>query len=362
MDRETLYLYWLCQSRYLGAAGIDKLYQHYGSYEQVFLSFEADKRQIANPKLFDDLVQKKREFHKITQSYHTLGEQGIAFITHLDRRYPERLHQIAQRPAAIYIKGCLPDETKKTAAIIGARNCSNYGRESAEFFAYELSSANVQIISGLAYGIDAAGHRGAVAGGEKTFGVLGCGVNICYPKEHFSLYQKIITNGGVISEFAPGCPPKPFHFPMRNRLISGLADLIIVIEAKENSGSLITVEYALDQGKDVFALPGRIIDPLSQGCLQLIQTGANLLISPTDILDYLGLKSEKILRVQEKNINRLAKKEKIVYSCLDLTEKNMEQIIKETGLSASECMNVLLDLELQGLINRTSGHYYVKKR
>lgn len=363
MTEETIYLYWLCQSDGVGAAVIKKLFDYYGSYRTVFDNFEKDKKLLTNrnEKWFDSLCQTKHNFQKICQSYHSLADQGIQFITHLDKRYPKRLRVIDYKPAALYVKGELPDESMPTAAIVGARNCSSYGKQISEYLGAELGRHQIQIISGMAYGIDAAGHYGALKGDGKTFGILGCGVNICYPKEHYNLYEKIIMNGGIISEFPIDAAPKSFHFPMRNRLISGLADLVIVIEAKEKSGSLITVEFALEQGKEVFAVPGRISDSLSQGCNQLIQTGANVLISPTDIIEYLGMKSEKLLRVEEKNINMLAKKEKIVYSCLDLSEKCLEQIISDAGLSVNECMNILLDLEIKGFVARTTGHYYVKK-
>lgn len=158
-----------------------------------------------------------------------------------------------------------------------------------------------------------------------------------------------------------GEEPRPQNFPMRNRIISGLADAVLVIEAKERSGSLITVDYALEHGKEIFVLPGRATDVLSSGCNQLIKNGANMVTNPSDLIEYFGLRQEKILRPHEKNINGLAKKEKMVYSCLDLQPKFLEQIVKDCGLPPSECMSILIGLELSGYILQTTSNYYVKK-
>ena len=197
-------------------------------------------------------------------------------------------------PDGIYVRGRLPAEGKPSAAIVGARACSAYGRAQARNYARALSAAGVQIISGLASGIDAAAHEGALEGGTETFAVLGCGVNICYPKENYPLMRKILNNkGGVLSEFLPGDPPLAWHFPKRNRIISALADLVLVVEAREKSGSLITADYALEQGKSVYALPGRVTDPLSRGCNLLIAQGAGVAVDPESLLEELGIAEGK---------------------------------------------------------------------
>ena len=171
--------------------------------------------------------------------------------------YPERLMPFADMPSRLFVRGALPADEQKTAAIVGARICTAYGKSQAAFFAQVLAANGVAVISGLACGIDAAAHEGALRGKGKTFAVLGCGVDICYPKQNYPLMRRMLENGGgVLSEFPPGAEPLPWHFPIRNRVISALADVVLVIEAKEKSGSLITADYALEQGKTVFALPG----------------------------------------------------------------------------------------------------------
>lgn len=206
-----------------------------------------------------------------------------------DPGYPKRLKQIPRPPAKIYVRGQLPGENEPAVAIIGARNCSDYGQDMAKWFAIELARKGVQIISGMARGIDGVSQWAALRAGGKSYGVLGCGTDICYPGENKPLYERLLREGGIISEFPPGTQPLSRNFPSRNRIISGLADIVLVIEAREKSGTLITVDYALSQGKDVFALPGRVGDYKSAGCNGLIHMGAFMALSPGDILEALGL-------------------------------------------------------------------------
>ncbi len=182
---------------------------------------------------------------------------NIQKIPSRDEKYPERLKVCGNMPEQLYLKGVFPENQKPTAAIVGARASSAYGRIQAFRYARELSRAGVQIISGMAYGIDTEAHKGALEGGTPTFAVLGNGVDICYPAGNRQLYQRILrTGGGILSEYPEGTEARNYYFPLRNRIISGLADLVLIVEAREKSGSLITAQWALEQGKTVFALPG----------------------------------------------------------------------------------------------------------
>jgi len=265
---------------------------------------------------------------------------------------------LSSAPYALYVKGRLPAENKKTVAIIGARSCSPYGESMAREFAYKLAKAGVEIISGMALGVDSAGQQGALKAGGKSYAVLGSGVDICYPKEAFQLYMNLQNNGGLISEYPIGISPLKQHFPARNRIISGLADAVLVIEAKERSGSLITVDMALEQGKDVYALPGPINSALSQGCNRLIKQGAGLILSPEDLLEELGMGLPKMRDNKKRKKIVLETAEDMVYSCLDFRPQNLNDIMEQTKMPVSQLLDILVSLELRGLIKEISKNYY----
>lgn len=215
--------------------------------------------------------------------------------------YPARLRELSGMPKQLYYIGRFPEDNKPTAAIVGARLCSAYGRIQAFRYGKFLSEHGVQVISGMAAGIDAEGHKGALEGGTPTFAVLGNGVDICYPSSSRGIYRRIPQkNGGIISEYEPGTRGRAYHFPARNRIISGLADLVLVVEAKEKSGSLITASCALEQGKMVYAIPGAVNDALSRGCHKLIYDGAGIAYSPEILLDEWGLSVKKMTNLSGK--------------------------------------------------------------
>ena len=358
---EREYLYWLTKTPFLGAVKIRKMWERFQSFECIYNIEEKQLRQEESLREADlvRIQEHKKDLVRCQEEYHRLSEKGIHFVPFFDSDYPERLKKIYDWPVGLYVKGNLPDDDIPTAAVIGARDCTSYGMQVAGMLGRELGSAGIQIVSGLALGIDGAGHQGALDGDGKTFAILGSGVDVCYPKGHWRLYEQMQRQGGVISEFPLGTAPMASHFPMRNRLISGLADVIIVVEAREKSGSLITVEQGLEQGKESYAVPGQITDHLSMGCNQLIQQGAGILTSPDDIFDYFQI--GKKLRLREKNKNGLAKNEKMVYSCLDFHPKYIDQVVEESGLPLGEVMILLLELETKGYIQQPVNHYYVKK-
>lgn len=360
LKREREGLYWLTLTPGWGAVKIRRLGEHIGSYSGIFNIEEKELRKLdfIYQKEIEQFSGHKRNVEACVRELARLETQGIRFVTPLDADYPQRLRQICDYPMGLYVKGKLPDERIPTAAVIGARACSAYGRETARMLGRELAAAGVQVVSGLAAGVDGAGHRGALEAGGETFGVLGCGVDICYPRENYGLFAEMLSHGGVLSEYGLGEKPLPGNFPLRNRIISGLADVVVVVEARKRSGSLITVDLALEQGKDVFAVPGRLTDPLSEGCNHLIQQGAYLCTSPSDILEYLGMDGCKKQRFQKKSGKGLAKKEKMLYSCLDLQPKHLEEIALACALPVGECLDLLTELELRGYVTAEGGQYY----
>lgn len=202
-----------------------------------------------------------------------------------DREYPERLREIPRPPKELYVLGELPDERRPTVAVIGARDCSEYGRHVASVLGAALGRSGVQVVSGMARGIDGIGQKAALDAGGKAYAVLGSGVDVCYPAQNRPLYDKLRTGGGILSEYPPGTPPLPGYFPARNRIVSGLADAVVVVEAREKSGTLITVDMALEQGREVYVVPGRVTDPLSKGCNRLMKLGAGILLNTEELVE-----------------------------------------------------------------------------
>ena len=265
-------------------------------------------------------AQKRKDPEKICEE---MKKKGIRIIPYYSEKYPPKLLQLADFPFALFVKGKLPGKDTEKAAIIGARNCTAYGEKYAVEYGRKLAQAGVDVISGLARGIDGWAHKGAIDGGGETFAVLGCGVDICYPSQNINLYREIQKKGGIISEYEEGEKPLGWHFPLRNRIISGLADVVLVIEAKKKSGSLITVEYALEQGKSVYALPGRVGEALSEGCNNLIFQGAQIAKNVEIILEELEILDKMTKEKNKKTEIRLARKEEMVYSCVDLKPKHL---------------------------------------
>lgn len=282
----------------IGRKSIFQLYKEAGSMEDILNLSHEEMCRIAGKRqgslFYKEFVggngfeaMKKDNVRRGLDFYGKLKRQGISYVSFLSPAYPERLRNIPDPPFGIYVKGALPQSEVPSVAIIGARACSEYGKRCARVFAEALSEAGVQIISGMARGVDGIGQERVAKLGGKTFAVLGNGVDVCYPEEHRELYQDIMRNGGIISEYRPGVAPRSNLFPERNRIISGLADLILVIEARRRSGTYITVTQALEQGKDVFAVPGRITDALSDGCNFLLKEGAGFAADPKCILQEL---------------------------------------------------------------------------
>ena len=311
------------------------------------------------------------EIHYICESRKTfdperewerLQRTKIRFLPFTHEEYPEKLRHIYDPPYALYVKGRLPDPGGKSVAVVGARACSEYGRSVARLLGKTLAEHGVAVISGLAVGIDSASHAGALSAEGDTFAVLGCGCDVCYPRSSVNLYENIVSGrGGILSELSPGTQPLPHFFPRRNRIISALSDLVIVVEAKKRSGSLITADCAIEQGKDVFAVPGRFRDSLSEGCNHLIEQGAGILYDIENFLKNTGIVSET--EIIEKKLDKLslAKEERLVYSNLDFNPKFIDMIIEETGLNLLTVLHTLDILKKKQLVQESFQNYFCKK-
>lgn len=355
-----IYEYWLASVYGVSSEKKRFLREKYGNAKELYNIEEREIRLSGTLKEKEVRAVEEAKKKDIREEYEKLIRQGISFVPYFSEQYPKKLEVIQNPPYALYVKGKLPEEEKASAAIVGARGCTSYGEEMAYSYGKRLAEAGVEIISGMARGIDGAGQRGALSGNGRTYGVLGCGVDICYPRENFGLYMDLQETGGLISEQLPGAKPLPRYFPARNRIISALSDVVLVIEARERSGSLITADLALEQGKEVYALPGPAASPLSTGCHRLIQQGAGILISPEDLLDEIGIHHSKDLQIINKNEKMLETTENLVYSCLGFIPKGLDCLSKEAGLSVREVLEQLITLELQGVAKEISKNYYIR--
>ena len=315
-----------------------------------------------------------------------IERDAITFLWHEDEGFPKRLKEIRDAPLGLFAQGRLPwkngaggvpaSRSELAVAIVGTRQSSPYGNFVARQFGQGFADAGIPVVSGLAMGIDAASHQGCLAGDGFPVAVLGSGIGAAYPRNNTLLFRNVIDRGCVISEYGPGVPALAHHFPHRNRLIAGLADGVVVVEAQAKSGTLITVDRALEQGKSVYVVPGRVTDKNSIGCNQLIREGAQLVTDPGEVmadlaaqsgvpiftrnedgcLRFLTIDGETELRNthNKKEKKPLASNEKIVYAFLRLSPKHFDQLIWESGLTPSELTNALYSLEREGLVERIS--------
>lgn len=277
------YAYWLCSVPGVGNRTIEKLQEMFGTAEQIYHAPEEQWAQVLIAPQLEQMKQQKARWN-LREQYEIMTAQGIKFLLKEDENYPRRLLQIPDAPYGIFVKGHLPIEDKLSVAMIGARDCSEYGRFVAMELGKYLGENDVQVISGMARGIDGISQEAALKAGGVSFAVLGSGVDVCYPARNRALYERLQEKGGILSIYPPGTLPKPQNFPPRNRIVSGLADVVVVIEARQQSGTLITVDMALEQGKEVYVVPGRITDRLSDGCNKLLKQGAGVVLSPEEFL------------------------------------------------------------------------------
>lgn len=387
---------WMALSKIdgLGAAGARLLVERFGDTMGVF---EAEKEEILEidflkPEVVEELAQ-------ITgidpvREYMRLRDEGIDYYSMEHPLYPKRLFLIDSPPIGLFVKGKLPAEGRKAAAIVGSRTCSSYGRTACDLFCREFAKEKIDVISGMAIGIDACAHQSTLAGGGKTYAVLGCGVDVCYPMANYTLYEQIIETGGVISEFYPGTQPIAMRFPMRNRIIAGLSDAVLAVEARRKSGTLITVGCALNQGKEVYSVPGRLTDKLSEGCNGLIAIGARIALSPKEMVDDIkktafeetaALSSNTVRSKEEseegarrslKGINKYkqatlfdkqakeadisSEDAKKVFLATDVSATTVEEIAEKTGFDIGKLMGILGSLELDGFIRQEGPGAYAR--
>jgi DNA processing protein len=352
----------------VGVVLFQRLVQAFGSPAAVFRADEGELLAVwgVTPALAR-AVASFRDWDKVEGELARLGAQGVEVLTRDDPGFPERLKQIPYPPPFLYIRGTLSEADAFAVALVGTRTPSYYGLKTCRRLAGALAARGWTVVSGLARGIDTAAHQGALENSGRTLAVLGCGLDIVYPPENRALYEKIPAQGALISEFPLGTPPEAKNFPIRNRIISGLALGVVVVEAGERSGTTITVHAALEQGREVFAVPGPIDSPVSVGPHHLIQQGAKLVQEVEDILRELpkipggprgGLLFDLPGQVAETTGSIQALDDPLL-SLLGSDPIQLEELVTASRLPAAEVMSRLTLLELQGLIRELPGKCYV---
>jgi DNA processing protein len=354
-----------------------RLLEAFGSAGAVFQASEAQLRGVERitPKLAACLIAQGRRPGLAAEEVARAHAAGCAIVTRLEATYPDVLRTIHDPPPVLYMKGAGKAEEQVAVAIVGSRRASLYGQQTAQRLAYELALRGVMIVSGLARGIDAAAHRGALQAAGRTLAVWGSGLDRLYPPEHRALAEQIVAQrGALLSEYPMGSPPLSYHFPRRNRLISGLSVGVVIVEAAHRSGALITADCALEQGREVFAVPGKVDSLTSQGTHHLLKQGARLVTSVDDILEELGLVAParpaahgaggEVAQRQSGSpattLEGVTDEERRLMHQLRRDEPcDVETLTAKTGLTASACTSTLLGLELRHLVKQLPGQRFV---
>ena len=359
--------YWLALSLIPGVGSIllKRLLDQFKTPEAVF---QAPMNELLNIEGLGERVAKeirKGPVEKaVEKELYLLKEVGGKIVTLKDSAYPKRLRDIYDPPPLLYVRGDLKEEDEFAISIVGSRKTSPYGRGMTERMSQELARHGITIVSGMARGIDSLAHWGAISGGGRTIAVLGCGVDVIYPSENRNLFAKIIDRGAILSEFPMGSPPEGGHFPRRNRIISGLSLGVVVVQAGEKSGSLITAGYALEQGREVFAVPGNVGTESSRGTHRLIKEGAKLVESSEDILEEIlpqwRREGEATPKVEIPRPD-LTEEERVLYELLSETPLHIDVMIRESRLDPGKVSSLLLNLEFKGLVSQWPGKCFSKK-
>ncbi len=355
---------------YLSNKQIVKLFDYYGSAKNVLRQSNDLAASKLLPSKACEEVAKFDHDRFLEEEYKSIKEAGIDIIAIHDEVYPARLKEIDDAPVILYVKGALPETLDIGIAIVGSRASSLYGLSTAEKFAYELGRYDIPVISGLAKGIDAAAHRGALKAKGSTMAVLGCGLAEVYPKENAQLFIEIPQSGAVISEFPMRMQPMTYNFPRRNRIVSGLSQGVVVVEAAKRSGALITADLALEQGREVYAVPGKIDSPTAGGTNDLIRQGAKIVTAVDDVLEDIAVRvnmfgTQRTDNQNDQNCENILKnltaEEKIVYNQItgDPVEIDLilRRCVEENVLSAQA---VLLKLEMKHLIKQLPGKRFLR--
>ncbi len=348
----------------VGAVRAGQLLKRFGNLEEAWTASKQDLIFAGiSDKLAEQIVISRNRINpkELTES---ILSKNIRICIRTEPEYPHLLKEIDNPPTVLYYVGKLPDNQMSLMGIVGTRRMTSYGQNVAEELGRFLAANGIGVVSGLARGIDGAAQSAVVNAEGKTYAVLGCGVDHIYPPEHRNLAKAIVRDGAVISEYAPGTHPDRVNFPQRNRIISGMSSGVIIVEAGEKSGSLITARFAVEQGREVFVVPGKVTDVQSRGTNRLIRDGARPFYEKKEILDFLqtwqAIEPQKLNKPMQQAFS--SPEEKIILSLISDESLHIDEIVRKSGLPLSKVSSSIVLLELKGLVLETAPQTYQKTR
>lgn len=363
---QKVYACWLDTIYWISSQSKYRLLEAAEGIQEIYHMPEQQVQAVMGKRGCERFMQHRERFEP-EAVWNYLARQGISYTYCQAADFPRRLTEIPDPPFGLFYKGRLPSDIMPAVAVIGARKCSEYGRCMAEQFAAGFAARGINVISGMAMGIDGISQSAALKAGGSSYAVLGGGVDIVYPRTNETLYAQLVRQGGVLSEYPPRLAPRPSLFPPRNRIISALSDVVLVVEAREQSGTLITVDMALEQGREVYTIPGRCTDSLSMGCNRLLRQGAMVATAPEDIIEdqrweSLLTKTPDSKAPAKASAVKLSPAAQEVYSALDMLPSTQDEIVTKLRAQKSICTipqicQGLVELELKGLAACQNGQY-----
>ena len=363
---QKVYACWLDTIYWISSQSKYRLLEAAEGIQEIYHMPEQQVQAVMGKRGCERFMQHRERFEP-EAVWNYLARQGISYTYCQAADFPRRLTEIPDPPFGLFYKGRLPSDTMPAVAVIGARKCSEYGRCMAEQFAAGFAARGINVISGMAMGIDGISQSAALKAGGSSYAVLGGGVDIVYPRTNETLYAQLVRQGGVLSEYPPRLAPRPSLFPPRNRIISALSDVVLVVEAREKSGTLITVDMALEQGREVYTIPGMCTDSLSMGCNRLLRQGAMVATAPEDIIEdqrweSLLTKTPDSKAPAKASAVKLSPAAQEVYSALDMLPSTQDEIVTKLRAQKSICTipqicQGLVELELKGLAACQNGQY-----
>ena len=343
---------------YIGPTRLQKLIERFGDVEQAWQASDRELQGVLDERSVASLI-KTRSRLSLDEEMEGYGKKGIGVVTIAEAGYPRLLAQIPSPPPVLFVRGTFLPEDNLAIAIVGTRRSTSYGREVTSRMASGLAEAGVTVVSGLARGIDAAAHSATLAAGGRTIAVLGSGVDIIYPSEHHQLAERIIENGALISDYPPGRKPDAPNFPARNRIISGLSLGVVVVEAPNRSGALITVDFAADQGREVFIVPGSVLSDNSAGCHRMLRDGARLVTCADDVLDDLRIGQRREQAAVQQALP-LTDAERRLLNHINADPQHIDEIIAAGNLPVAEGLALISMLELKGIVRDAGARHFVR--